>query len=268
MICSEVALHFKSAGTWIDWDRCVDSFTAGDDGVEISGIAVAWKPSWEDLRQAVDLGANLFIAHESIAVRTDTRSDKQDIEFALPSERPLFEWIEENGITVYRCHDFLDQMPEKGVRWTWHRGLELGGEISADEYPHLVSEVPPTRLGDLVQHVLRKTGGLGQDGVIVYGDLDRIVHRVATGTGAISLPPKMKELGADTAIVTDDFFLHVRMGAHIKDLDLACIIVNHGVAEEWAIANLAEYLRVAFPDTNVSYLPQSCPYTVVTLDDK
>jgi hypothetical protein len=44
---------------------------------------------------------------------------------------------------------------------------------------------------------------------------------------------------------------------------LATITVNHGVAEEWGVRNLATYLGEAFPELQVFHIPQRCPYTVI-----
>jgi hypothetical protein len=74
----------------------------------------------------------------------------------------------------------------------------------------------------------------------------------------------MRELGADVGILSDDYYTHVRMGTHIRELGFPTIIVNHGVAEEWGVRNLAAYLARTFPDLEVFHLPQRCPYVVLT----
>ncbi len=104
---------------------------------------------------------------------------------------------------------------------------------------------------------------LGQNGVLVTGDLERPVSRVATGTGAIDDPLEMYELGADVAIIVDDYYRHVREGAHVRELGFATITVNHGVSEEWGVRNLARYLGEVFPELQVYHIPQRCPYVIL-----
>jgi hypothetical protein len=99
--------------------------------------------------------------------------------------------------------------------------------------------------------------------VPVTGDLERPVSRIATGTGAIDDPLEMHALGADVALIVDDYYRHVREGVHVRELGFATITVNHGVAEEWGVRNLATYLGEVFPELEVFHIAQRCPYVVV-----
>jgi putative NIF3 family GTP cyclohydrolase 1 type 2 len=247
----------------VDWARTTDTFKAGDPDKPIETIAVAWKPTWDALQEAHRRGTDLFVGHESICVNAVNGSPEPEVVFALESEMPKFEWLARSGLVVYRCHDVWDRFPEIGIRWAWQKGLHLGGEIVVDQYPYLVTRVEPTTLGHLARHVLAGVQPLGQNGVLVTGDLDRPISRVASGTGAIDDPLEMFKLGADVAIVVDDYYRHVREGAHVRELDFATLTVNHGVAEEWGVRNLARYLEEAFPSLEVFHIPQWCPYVVI-----
>ena len=255
--------HLRERGDWVDWERTTDTFKAGDPHKPVRTVAVAWKPTWDALKEAHRRGADLFVGHESICVNAVNGSPEPEVLFALASEKPKFEWLERSGLTVYRCHDVWDRFPEIGIRWAWQKGLELGGEIAVDRYPYLVTQVAPLPLGEFARHVLEQIAPLGQNGVLVTGDLERPISRVATGTGAIDDPLQMFELGADVAIVVDDYYRHVREGAHVRELGFATITVNHGVAEEWGVRNLAAYLGQAFPTLEVFHIEQRCPYVIV-----
>ena len=74
----------------------------------------------------------------------------------------------------------------------------------------------------------------------------------------------MFALGADVALIVDDYYRHVREGVHVRELGFATITVNHGVAEEWGVRNLAPTYRAIFPELDVFHIPQRCPYTVIT----
>jgi len=127
-----------------------------------------------------------------------------------------------------------------------------------------VTEIEPTTAHALAGHVLEQIRPLGQNGLPLSGDPEQRVSRVATGTGVTTDPIHMIELGADVGIITDDYYLHVRIGEHARELDFPTIVVNHGVSEEWGIRNLAKYLEQTFPDLDVFHIPQRCPYTVLT----
>lgn len=265
MKCSDIEQLFRDKGTWVDWQTTTDACKAGDASKPVQRVAVSWKASFPALREAVARGADLFVSHESIGVQAKNGPTDPESTTALPTEQPKFEWLRQTGLVVYRCHDFWDRYPGEGVRDSWLRGLALNGRSIADRYPYHVTEIAPVTVRELARHVLDRIRPLRQDGILVAaGDLDRHVSRIGTGTGAATDPLRMRELGAEAGVIADDFFAHVRMGVHARELDFPLLVVNHGVAEEWGIANLAGYLQRAFPALEVFHIPQFCPYTVVT----
>ncbi|MEN6664119.1 MAG: Nif3-like dinuclear metal center hexameric protein [Phycisphaerae bacterium] len=263
MICRDIHDHLKTQGTWVNWESTADTFKAGDSGRAVTTVAVAWKASWAALKEAHARGAELFISHESICVCASNNSTQPESVSALPSEKPKFDWLEQSGLVVYRCHDLWDRFPKIGIRDTWQRGLELGGKIVNEVGSLLVTEIAPIRAATLAQHVLTKIRPLGQNGLLLAGDGDKIVRRVATGAGVTVDPIAMIDAGADVGIITDDYYCFVRMGTHARELDFPTITVNHGVSEEWGVVNLARYLAVAFPQLEVFHIPQTCAYAVV-----
>ena len=268
MNCLDIQSHFREQGEWVDWANPTDTFKAGDPSRPVRSVAVGWKASWDALRKAVSKGADLFVSHESICAKAVNRSGEPEATFALPSERPKFDWLDETGLVVYRCHDFWDRFPGQGIRDSWQKGLEIGDRIVADDYPLYVTQVEPTTVRDLARHILGRIHPLGQNGVMVSGDLERRVSKVATGTGVTTDPVRMMALGAEAGILTDDYYLHVRIGVHACELDFPTIIVNHGVSEEWGIGNLARYLKRVFPALEVFHIPQYCAYAVLTHQDQ
>ena len=48
----EIHNHFRERGTWVNWERTTDTFKAGDPEKPVRTIAVAWKPSWDALKEA------------------------------------------------------------------------------------------------------------------------------------------------------------------------------------------------------------------------
>jgi hypothetical protein len=73
----------------------------------------------------------------------------------------------------------------------------------------------------------------------------------------------MWSLGANVGIVTDDYFLNCREGAHALERGFPLLTVNHGVAEEWGVANISVHLQKAFPQLGVFHIPQACQYRVI-----
>jgi putative NIF3 family GTP cyclohydrolase 1 type 2 len=264
MKCIDIHQTLKGIGRWVDWEHTVDSFKAGDSQRKVMRVAVSWKASRTALEQAVNFGADLFITHESIAVEAVNESSEQDSYFALKSEIPLFEWLDSTGMVVYRCHDFWDQFPVRGVRDSWASGLLGDAEIVEDVYPYLVMKVEPMSIKDLTHKLLSKIQPLGENGVLVTGDGNAVVSKVGLGTGAATDPLRMIALGAEVGIVTDDYHLFVRTGEHVQDLGFPTITVNHGVSEEWGIRNLTAYIESQFPELETLFIPHPCIYQCIS----
>lgn len=66
MKAADIHEFFREVGTWMDWSQTVDGPRFGDPDAEVTGVAVAWKPHWSDLKRAKELGCNLSAAHESV----------------------------------------------------------------------------------------------------------------------------------------------------------------------------------------------------------
>ena len=91
MRCIDLHAHFRKRADWVNWDRTTDTFKAGDPLKPVHTVAVAWKASWDALREAHDRGADLFVSHESICVKAVNGSPELEVVFALDSERPKFD---------------------------------------------------------------------------------------------------------------------------------------------------------------------------------
>jgi len=261
----DIEKHFQSVGSWVNWKQTTDIFKIGDPKKEIKKIAVAWKINIYSIKKAIEMEADLFISHESICVNSPNSEMKPEINFALPTELPKFDLLKEAGLLVYRCHDLWDGFPEFGIRDTWRKKLNLGDKIIGDKYPYYVTETEPGTVRDLAKHILEIIQPLHESGLMVSGNMDKVVSKVGTGTGVCTNPFALRELGADVGIMTDDYYRHVREGIHADELDFPTIHVNHAVAEEWGIMNLVKYVREQFPLLEVNHIRQYCPYQYITL---
>ena len=190
-------------------------------------------------------------------------SPKPEAAFALPSEKPKFDWLEKTGLVVYRCHDVWDRVKDEGIRDTWQKGLNIGNNIIADEFPFYVTEIQPATVRELARHILKLVRTLKQNGIMISGNPEKKISKIGTGTGVNTNVDALKDLGADAGIMTDDYYLHVRMGVHATEMDFPAIFVNHCVAEEWGVKNIALHLQRIFPSIKVFHIPQFCPYEII-----
>lgn len=62
---AEVNQHLRDIGSqWIDGNKSVDTFKAGNPETIVRGMAVGWMSYTSALQKATELGCNLFVTHE------------------------------------------------------------------------------------------------------------------------------------------------------------------------------------------------------------
>lgn len=280
MKAEDILDHFKKKSTWINWEKTVDQILFGDPKMEVNGIAVSWMPTFSNLSKAVDEGCNTFITHEALfAARIDDTGYIIDCPIVKDSharwiagKRKLekddiwikkMEWLEENSLTVIRCHDFWDSYPDIGVHGAWAKWLGyIKQPIKVDNYYEL-HEIPETTLEELCKNILEKIRPLGQDSIQVIGDLDKKITKITLGTGAASNYRDMHAFGGEAIVLTDDGTMLWESGQWAKDTGVPLIIVNHSLSEEPGMRTLAKYLEKAFPEVPVYHIPVGCIFKCI-----
>jgi putative NIF3 family GTP cyclohydrolase 1 type 2 len=275
MKAKDILTHFKSKGSWVDWERTVDQFLFGDPEIEISGIAVSWMPTKSNLEEALDKECNVFITHEPLfaakinddgiivdsPIINDPHSrwvtglrklEKEDIWVKK------MEWLEQHKLTILRCHDFWDNYPELGVHGAWARWLGYTRPPLTIEGYYELHEIPETTLEKLARDILEKIKPLGQDSLQIIGDLSKNVKKITIGTGAATHYREMNALGGDAILISDDGTYFWESGQWALESGIPLIIVNHSLSEEPGMRTLAEYLKKNFSGIQVDHIPVGC----------
>ena len=237
----------------------VDRVIYGDPDREVKAIAVAWMPYRETIQRAAELGANLLVVHEPTFYEHRELDRDGRYQAVVAAKKQL---IDEAGITVIRCHDVWDAMPEVGIPFAWGDFLGLSDPVKEVRH-YNVYEVPEQTAGAFANHVSDRTATLGQSTIWFYGGSDRKIRTVGLGTGCISDPFRSFELGADLAISVDDVVRAWIAGEWCRDTGNPLVVVNHCVSEEPGMVTLATYLDKTFPDIDVTHIPQGCSYEPV-----
>ena len=271
--------HMRKVGVWVDWENTVDRFLAGNPSSEVNGIAVSWMPTLPNLERALSAGCNLFVTHEPLyAVKIDDEGNVVGgTPFIDPHLRGLKEkrfgkddawvkkqrWLEETGMTVYRCHDFWDDFPEEGIHGAWANWLGFNGKPIKTKRFYEVHKFDEMTFGDLAERILERVRLLGQEAIHVIGDLKKRVSSIAIGTGAITDYREMHEMGADVLLLTDDGTRLWESGQWAVESDTPLIIVNHSTSEEPGIITLARYIERIFREVPVMHIPTGCIYKTI-----
>jgi putative NIF3 family GTP cyclohydrolase 1 type 2 len=231
---------------------------AGDPDVEVRGIATTWLATNARLREAASLGLNFVIAHEGTFYPTYDGTPS-----GVRHHAEKHKLIDDLGITLMRCHDTWDRMPEVGIPDAWTRFLGFPSEPRAVESFYRICLVGGRTVEEVARLVLEKVQLLGQEVVHIVGDCNAIVSRMAIGTGAITWLPDMLELGADIILATDDGISTTSAGLWALDLGVPMLIVNHATAELPGMMAMVGYIQEHFLGIPVKYLPGEFPASVV-----
>ena len=250
--------HCKQVAHWVNWDKTVDQFMAGNPDSEVQGIATTWLATNARLREAASLGLNFVIAHEGAFYPQYQNTPSGDRHHA--EKRQL---IEELDITLMRCHDTWDRMPQVGIPDAWASFLGFPTETRAIESFYKICLVGDRTVEDIARLVLEKVRPLGQKVVHIIGNRETRVHRMAVGTGAITRLPEMFALGADILLVTDDGISTTAAGLWSLDLEVPMLVVNHATAELPGMMAMVGYIERHFPGVPVKYLPGEFPCSLM-----
>jgi putative NIF3 family GTP cyclohydrolase 1 type 2 len=277
----DVYNHLKSKGKWVNWSHTCDRFLFGDENTEITGIGVAWMPTFPNLKKAYDAKCNLFVTHEPLYVGKMNKYgvfvggpvvDKSHLENmdnfnegkALEEDDIWIkktEWLEAHKMTVLRCHDVWDDYPEIGIHGAWAKWLGFNEKPIKQVKFYEVHSVKDRTLKSVVEQISSKVKSLGQDCVHYIGDLNQKVSRIALGTGAITDYRLMHDqLEADVLVITDDGTRLWESGQWSEDSGIPIIIVNHATAEEPGVRAMAKYIGEQFPKIAVKAIERGCLY--------
>jgi putative NIF3 family GTP cyclohydrolase 1 type 2 len=244
---------------WVNWDKTVDQFMHGDPDAAVRGIAVTWLATNARLREAARLGLNFVIAHEGAFYPIYQGTPSGDRQHA--EKRQL---IDDLGLTLMRCHDTWDRLPEAGIPDAWTRFLGFPAEPRPVESFYRICLVNGLTVGEVARAVLARVQTLGQQAVGVIGDPTSRVSRLAVGTGAITRLPEMHALGADIILATDDGIHTTSSGLWSLDLGVPVLVVNHATAELPGMQAMVGYIEQHFPGVPVRYLAGEFPYPLVS----
>jgi len=254
----EIMAHFQLVGTWVNWEKSCDQFLYGDPDVEVAGVATAWIPTNAALREAHAKGLNLFITHEPGFYHGYQGSASADR--LVEGKKRL---LDELGITLMRCHDTWDRMPEVGIPDAWATFLGFPTEERPLKSFYKVCLLDGVSVEEAAQLVLAKVKALGQETVLIFGDRQARVERLAVGTGAITRLPAMHDLEVDLILATDDGMNFWDGGLWAADLGVPLLIVNHATAEKPGMQAMTGYLADQFPGLRAEYIDVAFPYTAV-----
>lgn len=245
-------------------EKGVDGLLFGDPESPVSGIVTTFLATHQVLKQAVALRANLVISHEGVFY---SHRHAQAMKERDSVHREKERLIEETGLAVYRCHDFVHRQRPDLIT----RGLirELGWESYLEkDLPEVsILALPKMRLHRLAQHVKER---LNLSHLRVAGDLSAECTRIGIlvgyrGGGRTAIPLFEGE-GVDVVIAGEG--PEWETPQYVKDAvsqgkGRAYVALGHAESEEPGMKYLAEILRRTFPDLSVHFVSETPVFQVI-----
>ncbi len=162
-----------------DYHGC-DEWKTGDPEAECTGIVTALVPTFNVIKKAVELGANLIIVHEPIFY---TSADKggwyEDFSNAVYEEKRKL--IDDHGIAVWRDHDHMhahhpDSIFTGVIKYLgWEKYATP--DLNTGAFGHYIIDLPETvTVEQLCRHLMDR---IGMNGVRYVGKPEDLVRSLA-----------------------------------------------------------------------------------------
>lgn len=236
----------------------VDTFKAGDPETPVTGIATTFMDTYDVLREAVAMHANLIITHEPTFYN---HLDKAEFLKGDPVFEQKMAYIREHHVVIWRFHD----------EWHWRKpdGIiegftqAVGWQKYRRPYEQNTFTLPPTSVGQLAADLQER---LNSRSIRIVGDPLLRVTDVAYVPGASGEEKEIKELERDDVQVllvgeTPEWetIAYVRDAA-AEGRQKALILLGHEVSEEPGMEYCARWLRPLFPSVPVTFIPAGEPF--------
>ena len=239
----------------------VDTFKCGNPTQPVSGIVTTFMATRRVIDRAVELGANLIIAHEPTFFNHRDEVDWLKGDKVYETKRAA---LDRHNIVVWRFHDHWHMHKPDGIMTGVVR--LLGWESFIERDNDYLAVIPPMPLGELIQHV--KTS-FEMTTLRVVGPDDMTCRRIALVPGSPPIEWQLKalrETGADTLLCgeTSEWQVceYVR-DACVAGENKAQLILGHEKSEEAGMHYLVEWLQPKVPGIAITHVPSGDPIRFV-----
>jgi len=262
MLVRDIIRRIASEVPLADASSTVDNIKVGSEDTSVRGIACAFMPTVEVLREAARIGANFVIVHEPIFYNhTDDTSWLAD-NSVVAEKRAI---VEGAGITVFRFHDAPHAVSPDMIREGVAAKLGWKPFHRAPASPYY--DLPERSLVDLAGE-LRLGLGISRP-VRIAGDVAMRCSRIALLPGfggARDHILRLAESTVDALVVGEGHEWEASeyaRDAHALGHAKGIIYLGHAYSEDAGMEAFAAWLRARIPEVNVTHVPTESPFTFV-----
>lgn len=244
------------------FERTVDQLRSGTMEQKVTGIVCTMFPTISVIEQAVQIGANMIIAHETLFYNHQDETDWLEEDEVFQYKKAL---IEKHQIAIWRFHDYWHRRKPDGIAEGNLR--KLGWENYYNPLtPRLLKLPEPKPLKVLLAHI-KKQFGISM--VRLVGDLSQPCQSIYLAFGAIDskmIIAAIQEYQPDLILSGEtrewETVERVRDGL-LLGKNTALMVLGHELSEAAGMAFAAEWIQKKIPSTAVSYIASEDPFQFV-----
>jgi putative NIF3 family GTP cyclohydrolase 1 type 2 len=237
----------------------VDTFKAGNPETSVTGIAVTMMATLDVLQRAAAKGENLVITHEPTFYNHLDRPDGMDENDPVWKEKR--EFIEKNGLVIWRFHDHWHQRKPDGI--LAGMVLALGWEkFQSAENPHLFT-MPETTLEKLAADVAKR---LETPVLRVVGNPEMKVTKLALSPGSAGFQRETHALEMENVEVllvgeTREWeTVEYAADAVTAGKRKALIVIGHVPSEQAGMEECTRWLKTFVKNVPIEFVATKQPF--------
>jgi putative NIF3 family GTP cyclohydrolase 1 type 2 len=238
----------------------------GDPQTPCTGVAVAWWPGPEILRQAVAEGLNLVVCHEDPIMELSKlpllphRSPLPET-LSVPANRERMRLAVMHNLVIHRHHWNIDLAPW-GIPSAFIEDMGWQAQVVLAERCLRIVELPPMPLGVLSEHVKTRLE-IPFVRVASPGPEHR-ARRIGIAPGGSgqgwATVAQYSALGCDTVIVGDMIHGCAKMAV---ECGMAVLDGFHHATEQPGLRRLAARIQERFPVLPVKFFEEPVPWEIL-----
>ncbi len=237
----------------------VDTFKAGDPETRVTGVAVTMMATLDVLQRAAAKGENLVITHEPTFYNHLDRPEGMEESDAVWKEKR--EFIEKNGLVVWRFHDHWHLRKPDGILAGMVQALGWEKYQSADN-PHLFT-VPEITLEKLSADVAKR---LDTTVLRVVGNPEMKVTKLALSPGSAGFERETRALEMENVEVllvgeTREWeTVEYAADAVTEGRKKGLIVIGHVPSEQAGMEECASWLKTFLKEVPIAFVATRQPF--------
>lgn len=237
----------------------VDTLKSGSRETEVTGITTAMFATVPVIEYAIEIGANFIIVHEPTFYNHFDETDwlQEDDTFQYKSNL-----LEENGIAIWRNHDYIHRHQPDGVYSGVLDKLMWKPYLLDKSDPRIV-EIPDIRLSELIEHVKAR---LGIEMVRYMGDPYQVCKKVLLLPGAMGSQnhiqlvaehdPDVLMIGEAQEWTTPEYI----RDRNASGKETSLVVLGHTDSEDPGSIYMKDWLLKNTPGVDVTHIHSGNPF--------